>query len=172
MTRSFIVTIIPGIFAVFPWALFSISFIDDFSLLYKTYPLWLNLSLLGAAIMFGMISEGIMTRVEIKWDDNLTAKKYWHEYLSFQFKNEPVGIRYISKLVTFFKFELNMIIVAPISIIGGIALLIHSTSNHKEYWISILFVGAVISTLLFIKKAKNTHSYICEIRKSIMDQNK
>lgn len=174
LTRSILVVIIPGLIALAPWALWVASKIPQFGGLYSTYATLVNASLIGVGIIIGSFIEGAMSHLEVKWDtkceEQYKVRDNWFDYLAQQFKAEPVGFRYISRLATTMYFELSMMAATPIALLG-FAILIY---DHSPFWRCIGSVGMVLfalgSIIWFCWQAKCTHKVLCEARKELNER--
>lgn len=171
LTRSILVVVIPGLVALGPWSLWVVFKIGNFEELYKSYSILINASLVGVAVIIGSMFEGLLSHLEVRWDkereQEFKVRDNWFDYLAQQCSAEPVGFRYISRMLTTMYFELSMMVAAPLSL-TGIAVLIY---DHSPSW---RCLGAAALVLLasgavwfFFREAKSTHGVLCEARKEI-----
>jgi len=171
LTRSILVVIIPALVALAPWALWVTSKIEGFGDVYKTYATLINASLIGLAIIVGSVFEGALPHLEVRWDkereNEYAVKENWFSYLAKQCSAEPVGFRYLSRMVTTMYFELSMSIAAPVSLLG-LAVLAYDHAPCLWAWLSVVCVMlAFAAAYFFYWQAKCTHKVLCETRKEI-----
>ncbi|MDH5831252.1 hypothetical protein QFW80_12080 [Luteimonas sp. M1R5S18] len=132
------------------------------------YPTLANALIFASAAVAGSLLEGIGTNFEVAWDkereEQYSVTSNWHDYLFRSFDKEPVGYRYLSRLVTTLYFELTMMFAVP-SFFLGAGLLAALRFPSVFIPIVIVAVAAMVGSGLYLhKQAKCTHKVICETR--------
>lgn len=167
LTRSLLTILIPGLIAIAPWLLALVQNtkatlgFGEFSTLGTAF-------VFASAAVVGSLFENCGTFMEIAWDTEReqehSVKENWHQYLSRTFEREPVGYRYLSRLVTSLYFELSMLFAVPSFIVGGFVL---ASLRFTNYWplIGIVALGsAMITGYYFHLQARATHLVLCKTR--------
>lgn len=170
LTRSLLVILIPGLIAVVPWLLWVVNNFGPPQQFYKDFPqvVWGTLFILATVI--GTALDMVSTSLEVEWDEK-REKKYqvadnWFDYLARTFSTEPVGYRYLSRMVTRMYFELTMSLAVLVSA-PGFALL-YGVWSKKCYWCAgvIVLVSAGIA-YWFNRSAWHSHEVLCKTRLEI-----
>lgn len=171
LTRSTVTILVPGTVALSPWLLLLVQHTSA-TLGYKEYATLANAMVLAAVIVTGSICEGLGTFIELNWDckreSELDIKENWHKYLSRVFEKEPVGFRYLSRLVTTMYFELSMLVATPFFLAGSGVLAYLRFPQHA--WLAAItaLAASIVSAWFFWWQASKTHRVICETRREIM----
>lgn len=138
---------------------------------FRTYPTLANALVFAFAALAGSFFETQGSRLEVAWDkereETYAVQENWFVYLSRVYENEPVGYRYISRLVTTLYSELAMIYAAPLFALGASIL---AAIRFQSLSLVIAIFGlalAVASGFYFYRQARCTHDVICQARKEI-----
>ncbi len=167
LTRSLLTVLIPGLVAIAPWLLVLVQNTSA-TLGFDKYTTLANALVFATAAVVGALCETAGTSFEVKWDKeretDYSVKENWYTYLSTILDKEPVGYRYLSRLVTALYFELSMLIAVPTFVIGSCVL---ASLRFPDLWCPIAIVSllaAVVSGFFFHRQARCTHLVICETR--------
>jgi drug/metabolite transporter (DMT)-like permease len=173
LSRSLLTVLIPGLIAVSPWIL---ALVRNTTAThgYGEFAAMGNALVFASAVVAGAICEGIGSHVEHRWDQvresAYQVKENWYTYLSRNFSNEPVGYRYMSRMVTTMYFELTMMLAVPMFSLGACVLAVFRFPDLAFPLIpSVLLVG-VIATAYFHWQAKSTHKVLCITRKELNER--
>lgn len=171
LTRSTVTILVPGTVALSPWLLLLVQHTSA-TLGFKYYATLANAMVLAAVIVTGSVCEGLSTFIERHWDRKREAElditKNWLDYLSSTFDKEPVGFRYLSRLVTTMYFELSMLIATPVFLAGS-GVLAYLRFPHNGCLVVIAAaVTAIASALFFWWQAGQTHRVICQTRREVL----
>jgi hypothetical protein len=172
LSRSFLVIILPGVVAAAPWLLIISSRLQGFSDFYKEYQLVVNACLFAFVVIVGSLFEGVNSHLEIKWDKEREkeygVEKNWYDYLALVCNAEPVGFKYIARMVTLMYFELSMMLASVLFGTGVLALLV---SHAMPCWaVMLTAVLTVAAPLYFWWQAKCSHEVLCRSRKELNDR--
>lgn len=117
----------------------------------------------------GLVTEDLGAHLENFFDKQLKKKagyerhhEEWFEYLRIAFDKEPVGHRYLKKLVLRLKFELGMT-VASVAFAGG-ALYLQALWR----WRIGIFCFALIAFAFFWSEAKSSNKLLSELRRELL----
>lgn len=121
-------------------------------------------------ITVGFIIESVGSYVEVhlidgRHNDRAKMLKTWWEYLRLVWTNEPVGQRYLRRLLVSFKFELNMF-TASVFAIPGVLLLGYGDHVANRTFYGLLF-GLVVAAVIFLIFAKDTSGVLAKVRKEL-----
>lgn len=170
LTRSLLTILVPGIVAISPWLLALVQNTSA-TLGFDKYPSLANALVFAAAAVVGSVCEGFGTTVEAGWDKEregeYSIKENWHAYLAHRFETEPVGYRYLSRLVTALYFELSMLFAVPSFLFGGFIL---ASLRFPEQWIvfALLTLLALVASGYYLHwQARCTHRVLCETRQEL-----
>lgn len=170
LTRSILTVLLPGLIAVSPWLLWLVKYTGA-TLGFDSNVTLAHALIFAMAAVVGSLCEMAGTWMECVWDkrreERFQIEENWYVYLSRQFEREPVGYRYISRLVTAMYFELSMLFAVPIFSIGGTLL---SVLRFPEYRCPLIFLGAgtvIFSAIFFYWQASSTHKVLCKARAEI-----
>lgn len=171
LTRSLLVILIPGGLVVMPWCFYFLDNIDDLGSVYEKYKIFFNVIIFGVVVVTGTLLESIVSYQEDSWDKE-REKEYkvtdnWYRYLSHTLEHEPVGFRYLGRMVTAMYFELSMMIASPIFFVGIVLILSGIDLKNGNGWIIMFLMLAGLSYYFFRKQAKNTHMVLCKTRLEI-----
>lgn len=171
LTRSLLVILIPGGLAVMPWFFYFLSDFDDFGNVYEKYKTLINVITFGVIVVTGTLLESIVSYQEDLWDkkreEEYKVTDNWYKYLSYTLENEPVGFRYLGRMVTTLYFELSMMIASPIFFMGIVLILSSIGIQNKSGWIVLFLILTGLSCYFFRKQAENTHMILCKTRLEI-----
>ena len=167
LTRSLLTILIPGLIAIAPWLLVVVQHTEA-TLGFGSYPTLANALVFASAAVAGSLFETIGTFREVAWDkereEQFSVQENWYAYLARTFDKEPVGYRYISRLVTTMYFELSMTCAVPLFFFGAA---VSASLRFSEY--SVVFglaalIAAVAAGYFFHNQAKLSHLVICRTR--------
>jgi len=171
LTRSTVTVLVPGIVALTPWLLALVQHTDA-TLGFKDYPTLAHAIFFAGIIVTGTLCEGLGSYIESRWDtereEKFQVKENWFKYLGTVVEHEPVGYRYLSRLVTAMYFELAMLSAAPLFLLGvGLLAYLRFSQLHCLVVVATLLciVGAIV---FFAWQACITHRVICETRQEVM----
>jgi hypothetical protein len=167
LTRSLLTILIPGLVAVAPWLLVLAMYTPaTFGL--NSYPVLGQALIFAVVAVIGTVCEGLGTILECRWDrkleSELSVDENWITYLAHKFDKEPVGFRYISRLVTSLYFELSMLFAVPVFIVGSLALAI---LRFRDYLCLAVMVAVplVVGSVIYLSwQARSTHRLLCRTR--------
>lgn len=170
LTRSLLTILIPGLIAIAPWLLVLVQHTSA-TLGFNSYPTLANALIFAAAAVVGSFCEGAGTHLEAQWDKEREAtygvKENWWVYLSRKFDKEPVGYRYISRLVTTLYFELSMLFAVPSFLLGSGIL---ASLRFPDFWllIAIVSLALIVGSAFYLhKQARCTHCVLCDTRREL-----
>lgn len=121
-------------------------------------------------IAAGFVVESIGSYVEVhlidaRRKDHDKMVKTWWEYLRIVWTNEPVGQRYLRRLLVSFKFELNMLTAAFFAIPGVLLLGLGDYVSARIFYG--LLIGSVVAVGVFWFFAKDTAEVLANVRKEL-----
>jgi hypothetical protein len=177
LTRSLIVVLVPGLVATAPWILLIAIYFPQALHAYDTRVVAGNALMFAFVVVVGSVLEGIGSNLEVKWDkerdSDFDVQENWYKYLALTPSAEPVGFRYISRIVTTLYFELAMSIAGP-SMLIGIAFLIAPYEQPLAIWravlAALLVVLAWFAYRVFKGHAHDTHLVLCKVRREIVER--
>jgi hypothetical protein len=171
LTRSLLVILIPGLIASAPWLIVLFQHLPDALQLLNEHESVGNAALFAIAAVTGSVIEGLASYLEVWWDRvrerDYDVTEQWFTYLSRQLDPEPVGYRYLSRMVTTLYFELCMAFAAALCALGIGFALAHIYPSHA---CRSLLVGALVALgffFYFAKEASDTHKLLCKTRKEM-----
>ncbi|HET7163166.1 MAG TPA: hypothetical protein VFI32_10910 [Rhodanobacteraceae bacterium] len=171
LTRSTVTVLVPGIVALSPWVLALVQHTQA-TFGFKGYPTLAHSLLFASVIVAGVVCDGLGSFIEAKWDDmrddDLDVEENWYKYLSMVFEREPVGYRYLSRLVTALYFELSMLFAVPIFMFGACVLAWLRFPAFRVASVICTIVCIVGAALFFLWQAYTTHGVICTTRRELM----
>ncbi|QGW63979.1 hypothetical protein GOY17_03020 [Lysobacter soli] len=167
LSRSVLTVLIPGLIAICPWLLAIVQYTSA-TLGFDKYTTLANALVFCAAAVVGSICERIGTSLESRWDKErdgeLQVSDQWYTYLAHTLDKEPVGFRYLSRLVTSLYFELGMFVAGP-SFVAGVTVL--ASLRFPEWSVILGIVGlalVVCAGFFFHGQARDTHLLLCRTR--------
>ena len=170
LTRSLLTILVPGIVAISPWLLALVQNTSATLGFDKSTSL-ANALVFAAAAVVGCVCEGFGTMVEAKWDkereSEYSIRENWHSYLAHRFDKEPVGYRYISRLVTTLYFELSMLFAIPWFLLGGFILASLRFPDHSIIFALVTLTALMVSGHYLHWQARCTHRVLCETRQEL-----
>jgi hypothetical protein len=117
----------------------------------------------------GLVTEDLGARLEDFFDKQLTRKtgyerhrEEWFDYLRIAFDKEPVGHRYLKKLLLRLKFELGMTIASILFAVGVSCL---QAPNRLRIEI---FCSALIASAYFCMEAKSSNKALSRLRRELL----
>lgn len=171
LTRSILAVLIPGLVATAPWFLLLASGRREVAELYGEYQVLANAVVFAAIVVAGSVIEGIGSQFEARWDRErereLNVQANWNAYLARVSDPEPVGHRYLSRMVTAMYFELGMMTAAPSLIVGSAVLLAASQLPLYPWGYLGSAVAAVGVVIYFWRAARQSHRVLCEVRRHL-----
>lgn len=165
LTRSLMVILVPGLIALAPWLMFVMYRWPGAAELYNRHSALANVGLFAAVVICGAAFEGLGSSLEARWDRKREAefqvRENWFSYLA-RTPPEPVGHRYISRMVTTLYFELSMAWATAIffGACGALAMLL-GLPNWAPF---VSFAFAIAGVVYFRWQASCTHKVLCETR--------
>jgi hypothetical protein len=163
--------LVPGIVALSPWVLALVQHTDA-TFGFKGYPTLAHSLFFASVIVAGVVCDGLGSFIEAKWDDmrnnDFEVEENWYKYLSMVFEREPVGYRYLSRLVTALYFELSMLFAVPLFLLGACVLAWLRFPTFRVASIICTVLGIVGVALFFLWQAYTTHGVICTTRRELM----
>jgi hypothetical protein len=126
--------------------------------------------IVALVVVTGSVFEGLASVVEVRWDNQceteLNVREHWYAYLA-RTGSEPVGHRYISRMVTTLYFELAMLCATFAFFLGAAALVWLSNARHPIVFSLLLIGGALGAVIYFRWQARCTHRVLCEVRREL-----
>jgi predicted Co/Zn/Cd cation transporter (cation efflux family) len=174
LTRSILAVLVPGLVATAPWLLLLASGRPGVSQLYKDYQVLANAVLFATIVAVGSVIEGIGSSFEARWDKEregeLGVQANWNAYLARVSDPEPVGHRYLTRMVTAMYFELGMMIAAPALIAGVTRLLAVSQVAVYPWGYVAATIAALGAAYYFYGAARQSHRVLCEVRRELAER--
>jgi hypothetical protein len=175
LTRSLLAVLIPGLVACASWLLVLFQRVPDALPLVERWPPPLAYGALFAIVaVVGSVIEGLASHLENLWDtgrdEAYDVMEHWYAYLSRQLDPEPVGFRYLSRMVTTLYFELGMLFAAPSFAVGMGVLLAQFNPRHTCPIVALASLAALGFIAYFVWQARETHQVLCKTRKQINDR--
>jgi len=171
LTRSTVTVLVPGIVALSPWVLALVQHTDA-TFGFKGYPTLAHSLFFASVIVVGVVCDGLGSYIEARWDgrrnSELEVEENWYKYLSTVLEHEPVGYRYLSRLVTAMYFELSMLFAVPLFLIGSGLLAYLRFPSFRLVSILCTIACIVVTIVFFLWQAYTTHGAICTTRREIM----
>jgi len=173
LDRAVLTVLIPGLVAVAPGLLVLVLWTDA-NLGFEKYTTIAHTMLFALIAVVGSVFQSVGSFLEVRWDQEREASHCvdlnWFAYLSRILPVEPVGYRYLGRLVTSLQFELAMMFASPIFMVGTAALIALRFREHSTcVWIAspIFIVGA---PAFFWWQARTTHEVLCRTRRTINER--
>lgn len=170
LTRSLLTILIPGLISIAPWLLVVVQHTEA-TLGFGTYPTLANSLVFASAAVAGSLFETAGTFREVAWDkereSEYAIQENWYSYLSRVFEKEPVGYRYISRLVTTMYFELSMMFAVPLFFVGAAVSASLRFPGYICYFVIVALIAVSVSGYFFHNQAKSSHLVICKTRREI-----
>ena len=100
--------------------------------------------------------------------DPAAMQSRWREYLKIAWTTEPIGQHYLRRILTIFKFELNVLVAIGIAVPGGLLLAYWQVlSLHGLLWAG----GITVSLALYLYRASVTSSLLLDsLRQDLIAQ--
>lgn len=162
--------LVPGAVASGAYIWFGILSVPEVGSFLQTREILTTVVLILLWVGIGFVVESTGSYVEVHLIDRRRADhdkmvKTWWQYLRLAWINEPVGQRYLRKLLVGFKFELNMFTASVFAIPGVLLLKCGDHVASRTFYG--LFVGFVVAACLFFYFAKDTASVLATVRKEL-----
>lgn len=171
-TRFLLGVVIPGIVLAAPWLILVAELWPDTRAFYEDYPILGNAVLFAIVTIVGTVIEGLGPYREYAWDRRLetefAVEQNWYAYLAQDSSPEPVGHRYVGRLVTSMYFELGMMISTPILLLGLVVLGVNTEFPMSPMAAIGLLGTAMIAFWFFRKEARDSHRALCRARKELV----
>lgn len=172
LTRSLLVVLIPGGILITPFMVILYFANQNIAVLYKDYVLLFNAFFFTFSVIAGLILEGVVSFQEKRWDedrnDEYQVYENWYNFLAKETANEPVGFRYISRLVTTMYFELAMMVAVPVFGFGIMLNIERIVTNYICGWAIFILLITFGLGWYFRFQAKSTHLVLCKTRMEIL----
>lgn len=173
LTRTILGILVPGLIAITPWLLTLVQHTKA-TLGFDVNSTLGHALIFSAAVVAGTLFEAQGSKLEVKWDRSKDASykvnESWYAYLSTVLDKEPVGYRYVSRLVTTLYFELSMLWAAPIFLLGSSVLVSLRFPDDAVILCIVGLIGAVVTGMYFHRQAKVTHDVICVTRRELVSR--
>jgi hypothetical protein len=174
LTRSLLVVLIPGLIASAPWLLFLIQFAPDTLKLVEHWQPLAYAALFALIAVVGSLIEGLGTYLEHWWDNErekiYDVREQWFKYLSHQLDPEPVGYRYVARMVTTMYFELGMLFASAIFALGSGFAVAHIYPERRCVILGVASLVSLACIWYFRLQARETHLVLCKTRKEINER--
>jgi hypothetical protein len=120
----------------------------------------------------GFLIESMGSYLEFHVLDNLhedraAMLKDWRRYLQIAWKDEPIGQHYLRRLLTTFKFELNLLTAVIVAFPGVVLLFGADLVPPRAGWA--LVVGAIALGAYLLKAATDTSLLLTDTRKLLLE---
>jgi hypothetical protein len=127
-----------------------------------------TLILVGLALFFGMVLDGLGSHIEDGWDQKRDSNHghNWYRYLRFAFTVEPVGHRYLKTLVLKLKFELGSYLALLLALPATVALTRSATAPREAIAITAVFAFLM---LWLRHEAHCSHVALGRLRLNLLD---
>jgi hypothetical protein len=117
----------------------------------------------------GLVTEDLGARLEDFFDKQLTKRagyekhhEEWFDYLRIAFDREPVGHRYLKKLVLRLKFELGMTIASILFAVGIVCIQAPYGLRREIFW------SAIFASAYFCMEAKSSNKALSKLRRELL----
>jgi hypothetical protein len=165
---------VPGLVAVTPWLLLLAALVPEVRSFYETYSVLGNALLFSAVTVVGSIIEGLGTYWEDRWDKerekDFDVQENWYAYLAHDSTPEPVGHRYVGRLVTSMYFELGMMMSTPLLLGGILAVGLVSDVPISLLAAVLVLIAAGGAVWFFHKEARDSQLALCKARKQLVER--
>lgn len=173
LTRSLLTVLIPGLVFIAPWLLMLVQHTEA-TLGFSEFNTLANALVFASAAVAGLAIEGVGTHIEVTWDKErekaLSVKEHWYAYLARKIDPEPVGYRYLSRLVTTLYSELGLLFAAPSFFLGSGLLAALRFDGHALWFVTAGVLVAIASAFYFRWQARHTHEQLCVTRKELNER--
>ena len=92
----------------------------------------------------------------------------WKRYLQIAWETEPIGQHYLRKVLTIFKFELNLCVAAVLTLPGSIALAYYAVLPSHAMWA--ILVGTLVLVGVLFKVAVDSSILLANLRHELVAQ--
>jgi hypothetical protein len=122
-------------------------------------------------IVVGFTVESLGSYIEVHWiderrPDRADAADAWWRYLRIAWEKEPIGQRYLRRIVAAFKFELNMSVAAACTIPGVFLLGLEGhVGNGAAFTLIAVCVGAALGLFAM---ANTSSRVLAELRTQLL----
>lgn len=92
----------------------------------------------------------------------------WKQYLQIAWKTEPIGQHYLRKVLTIFKFELNLCVAPVLTLPGSVALGYYAVLPSHAVWT--ILVGTLFLAGVLFKVAVDSSILLADLRHELVAQ--
>jgi hypothetical protein len=163
--------VIPGAFASIPFAWVLVHLLPEVGTYLATHDGIAALIGILVCLAVGFIVESLGSFIEVYLIDK-TRKDHrqqletWWRYLRVAWDEEPIGQRYLRRLLVTFKFELNMAMAMLLATIGFTTL---ACINAIQCQTSIaIIVGTMLAAVAFYFLARVSSSVLAQLRRQLI----
>ena len=115
-------------------------------------------------VSVGLLIESIGSYAEYylldsRHKDRGAMHERWRNYLQIAWQKEPIGQRYLRRILTTFKFELNLLVATPVTIPGTIALAYYGVIGNTVTLLLGLFIAGLV---LYLYRASVSSSVLLD----------
>jgi len=163
--------VIPGALAAIPYAWLLLGTVDSLRAYLASHDGVATLIAIVVSLATGFLVESLGSFVEVLLIDKRRPNheqhlESWWRYLRIAWVREPIGQRYLRRLLVTFKFELNMF-VATCFLVPGFILLGLLGSVGCVIGSSVAF-GALLSALIFYFLACTSSDVLSNVRTNLL----
>jgi hypothetical protein len=163
--------VIPGGVASVPYAWLALDVAPALKAYLVTHDGIATLIAVLVSIAVGFVLESAGSYAEVylidrRRSDHEQMLNIWWRYLRIAWDKEPIGQRYLRRLLVTFKFELNMF-VAIVCAIPGVLLLAANERLRCDAWVAVL-VGMLIAAGLFFWAARGSANVLAKLREELI----
>jgi hypothetical protein len=121
----------------------------------------------------GFLIESVGSYVEYYMIDRRHADRdamleRWRQYLQIAWQTEPIGQHYLRRVLTIFKFELNMFVAAMAALPGVVALGLYGVVEPARF---VLVLGLNVGVIAYLRLATHATSVLLdELRLELVSQ--
>ena len=162
----------PGAFASSPYAWWFLSAHPDLQVFLNNHEaVMVALAILVWTTM-GFVVESVGSYVEVylidrRRSDSEQLLRDWWQYLQIAWDREPIGQRYLRRLVVSFKFELNMSVALVLSL-PGVAAVTAPWQGAPARGVGLILGLGTAALLLFIA-ARGSADVLANIRRQLVE---
>jgi hypothetical protein len=161
----------PGAAALLPYVWASLVSSPDLAVYLSAHDGTATLVAVVLSVAAGFVIESIGSYVEVygidrRRQDHAELSNTWKEYLLLEWEREPVGQRYLRRLLVTFKFELNACVAALLSL-PGIAWLAAQGSISCSNALRVVVCIVVVALLLYVA-ARGSAGVLADVRQRLV----
>lgn len=113
----------------------------------------------------GWFEVNVIERVH---DDRELLKENWYKYLNIKYEFEPIGHRYLSRVLLLMKFAINLFLAIIFALLGLVVLhFVVGVMDSLLFW-SLCSSGIALEIYLYID-ARETSYVLARIREELVD---